>query len=58
MNTLWSQSLEELKKDFENQVRDMEEKLGREMREMQKNHEKQVHTLLKETPKMLKKITP
>ena len=27
-----SQAMEELKKDFENQVREMEEKLGREMR--------------------------
>ena len=41
--------MEELKKDFENQVRDMDEKLGREMRAMQENHEKWVNRLLKET---------
>ena len=45
-------------KGFENQVREVEEKLGREMREMQEKYEKQVNTLLKETQKMLKKITP
>ena len=39
-NTQWSHAMEELKKDFENQVREVEEKLGREMKEMQKNHEK------------------
>ena len=32
----WSQAMEELKKDFENQVREVEEKLGRGMRVMQK----------------------
>ena len=41
----------QLKKDFENQVREVEEKLGREMRHMQEKHEKQVNTLLKETQK-------
>ncbi|XP_072479241.1 uncharacterized protein [Notamacropus eugenii] len=49
--TQWAQAMEELKKDFENQVRDVEEKLGREMRHMQAKHEKQVNTLLKETQK-------
>ena len=39
-NMQWSQAMEELKKDFENQVREVEEKLGREMRAMQENHEK------------------
>ena len=48
INIQWAQAMEELKKDFENQVREVEEKLGREMREMQ---EKQVSTLLKETQK-------
>ena len=46
----WSQAMEELKKDFENQVREVEQKLGREMRVMQENCEKQVSCLLKETP--------
>ena len=40
INIQWSQAMEELKKDFENQVREVEGKLGREMREMQENHEK------------------
>ena len=54
----WSQAMEELKKDFENQVREVEEKLGREMRAMQENHEKQGNGLLKETQKkMLNKLT-
>ena len=35
----WSQAMEELKKDFENQVREVEEKLEREMRAMEENHE-------------------
>ena len=38
-------------KTFENQVREVKEKLGREMREMQEKHEKQVNILLKETQK-------
>ena len=38
--TQWAQAMEELKKDFENQVREVEEKLGRAMRDMQKKHEK------------------
>ena len=46
-----AQAMEELKKDFENQVREVEEKLGREMREMQVRHEKLVSTLLKEAQK-------
>ena len=50
--------MEELKNIFENQVREVEEKLGREMREMQEKHEKQVNTLLKETEKIMKKVTP
>ena len=58
INIQWSQAMDELKKDFENQVKEVEEKLGREMREMQENHEKQVNSLLKETQKMLKKIAP
>ncbi|XP_072473501.1 uncharacterized protein [Notamacropus eugenii] len=49
INIQWSQAMEELKKDFENQVIEVEEKLEREMREMQEKHEKQVNTLLKET---------
>ncbi|XP_072455582.1 uncharacterized protein [Notamacropus eugenii] len=51
INIQWAQVMEELKKDFKNQVREVEEKLGREMREMQEKHEKQVNTLLKETQK-------
>ncbi|XP_072487386.1 uncharacterized protein [Notamacropus eugenii] len=51
INIPWAQAMEELKKDFENQVREVEEKLGREMREMQEKHKKQVNTLLKETQK-------
>ena len=51
INMQWSQATEELKKDFENQVREVEEKLGREMRVMQENHEKRVNSLLKETQK-------
>ena len=47
--TPWAQAMEELKKDFENQVREVKEKLGREMSDMQAKHEKQVNTLLKET---------
>ena len=47
--TQWAQAMEELKKDFENQVREVEEKLGREMREMKEKHEKQVNTLPKKT---------
>ena len=35
----WSQAMEELKNDFENQIREVEQKLGREMREIQDNHE-------------------
>ena len=58
INIQWSQVMEELKKDFENKVREVKEKLGREMREMEENHEKWVNSLLKETKKMLKKITP
>ena len=54
----WAQAMEELKKNFENQVREVEEKLRREMKDMQSNHEQQVSILLKETQKMLKKITP
>ena len=50
-STQWAQVMEELKKDFENQVREVEEKLGRQMRDMQAKHEKQVNTLLKETQK-------
>ena len=33
----WSQVKEELKKDFENQVREVEEKLEREMKVMPEN---------------------
>ena len=40
INIQWSQAMEELKKDFENQVREVEEKLGREMRQIQEKHEK------------------
>ena len=46
----WSQIMEDLRKDFENQVREVEEKLGREMRVMQENHEKQINRFLKEVP--------
>ena len=53
-----SQAIEELKKDFENQVREVEEKLGREMRVMQENHEKQVDSLLKENRKNAEETTP
>ena len=42
--------MEKLKKDSENQVREVEEKLGREMGAMQENHEKQVNSLLKGDP--------
>ena len=49
INIQWAQAMEGLKKDFENQVREVEEKLGREMREMKEKHDKQVNTLLKET---------
>ena len=41
--------MEDLKKDFENQVGDVEEKLGREIKVIQENHEKQINSLLKET---------
>ena len=34
INMQWSQAMEELKKDFENQVRVVEEKLRREMKIM------------------------
>ena len=47
INIPWAQAMDELKRDFENQVREVEEKLGREMREMKEKHEKQVSTLLK-----------
>ena len=41
----------ELIRDFENQVREVKQKLGREMRVMQENHEKWVNCLLKGTQK-------
>ena len=44
-----SQAMEELKKNFENQVRAVEEKLGRELGLMQENHEKQVNSCLYES---------
>ena len=40
INIQWFQAMEEFRKDFGNQIREVEEKLGREMREMQENHEK------------------
>uniref|UniRef100_A0A5F8HH22 L1 transposable element RRM domain-containing protein n=1 Tax=Monodelphis domestica TaxID=13616 RepID=A0A5F8HH22_MONDO len=43
--------LEELKKDFKNQIREVEEKLGREMRVMQENLEKRFDSLVKEVQK-------
>ena len=46
-NMNWSQAMEELKKNFENQEREVEQKLGREMKVMQENHEKWVNCLLK-----------
>ena len=51
INLQWSQAMEELKRYFENQIREVEKKLGREMRVMQENHEKQVNSLLKEIQK-------
>ena len=51
INIPWAQAMEELKKDSENQLREVEEKLGRQMRDMQTKHEKQLNTLLKETKK-------
>ena len=56
-NMNWSQAMEELKKNLEKQVREVEEKLGREMRRMRENHEKQVNDLLKETQKNTEKYT-
>ena len=44
INIQWAQAMEELKKEFENQVRQVEEKLGREMKEMKEKHEKWVNT--------------
>ncbi|XP_072453534.1 uncharacterized protein [Notamacropus eugenii] len=49
--TQWAQAMEELKKNFENQVREAEEKLGREMRGMKEKHEKQISSLLKNNQK-------
>ena len=40
--------MEELKKDSENQVREEEQKLGREIRTMQENHKKQEGTKMAE----------
>ena len=39
-NMNWSQVMEELKKDLENQVKEVEQNLGREMTVMQENYEK------------------
>ena len=59
--TQWAQTTEKLKKgseNFENYVRGLEEKLERAIKDMQAKYEQQISTLLKETQKMLKKITP
>ena len=43
--------MEKIRKDCENQVREVEQKRGREMRVMQEKYEKRVNCLLKETQK-------